>query len=1001
MGVRSRLAKVFGTSAPASVLAGQAASGMTPSTPFGPGAPIGPYDGFSRTPRSQNFTPGYNISARPRSHERVGFETLRGLIEAYDIASICIWHRIDSIRSLEWSLVASEAHEGDISDAVATGMAALKKPDRQTPFNTWLGSYLFDILAYDAGTLSRMRNRAGRTVGLRVIDGTTIAPLLDEWGNTPEADAPAYTQYANGLPWNSLRTKDLIYQPFRKTASSPYGHAPMESVLLNANTDLRFQAYFLQRFTEGNLPAAFASAPETWTPEQIEDFQEAWDAMLLGDQAVKSQVKWIPGGSKFAWSNEKDFNDVFSLHLMRKTASALSVVPSDMGFTESVNKSSGESQSDVQHRIGDVPIAKHVDDILSSFLQDDLGLPLKFQFDLGEEQDDRLATAQADDMYIKNGVIGSSEVRELRFGKTEPGGRPVPRFIFSSRSGPIPLSSLYAVAGPVDLDTAAPEPGAPLPHTAFDGVEGTQPSPPLPTIPLAEQEYGPSAIPPAVPVAKDGEAGCAPTAGITSATGITGYDLVGHHRDGDEEEEAGLIKAELTAYRSFCKARRRTGKWRDFQFRVVDPVRAHRLNDAGRLTVRKAAGDTAVAGLAVQAADTGRVLMLQRALDEDDPASGTWEMPGGHIEDGENTLQAAAREWCEETGLPLPDGQRTGTWVSPNGIYEGIVWTIPREDAVPLDSDRDQITNPDDPDGDTVEAIAWWDPAQLPGNPAVRQELLDNIDAVMAALSCTPVVKARAEDWPGWSHDLDASAHWAPLIAGAFTGALTTTRAEHLARDYAGQPAPSDDQGDDAATAAALTWLTAQGLDLAAPLAEVLTGVYTDGYLIGAVSAQATVDGQSPDFGDWTPGDTAKAKDLIGQRGTDGLTKLLGTVPTASRAMAATKLKGLAKVLHGGVKRGDPPAVIGTALLAVLNGLSGALAIAITEITRASGAGALFAYQENQVGQTRWILDPSIGTCAACIANAAASPMPTGAQYPSGDTSPPVHTRCRCALGPA
>jgi len=43
-----------------------------------------------------------------------------------------------------------------------------------------------------------------------------------------------------------------------------------------------------------------------------------------------------------------------------------------------------------------------------------------------------------------------------------------------------------------------------------------------------------------------------------------------------------------------------------------------------------------------------------------------------------------------------------------------------------------------DPDGDPIETIAWWDPADLPGNPAIRSELLADIDAVMAALGCTP-----------------------------------------------------------------------------------------------------------------------------------------------------------------------------------------------------------------------------------------------------------------------
>ena len=64
---------------------------------------------------------------------------------------------------------------------------------------------------------------------------------------------------------------------------------------------------------------------------------------------------------------------------------------------------------------------------------------------------------------------------------------------------------------------------------------------------------------------------------------------------------------ELAAFRRFERARRKNGEWRDFKFRAVERVCGHNLNDAGRLAVRKAAGEVAVAGLAVLAADTGRV----------------------------------------------------------------------------------------------------------------------------------------------------------------------------------------------------------------------------------------------------------------------------------------------------------------------------------------------------------------------------------------------------------
>ena len=65
------------------------------------------------------------------------------------------------------------------------------------------------------------------------------------------------------------------------------------------------------------------------------------------------------------------------------------------------------------------------------------------------------------------------------------------------------------------------------------------------------------------------------------------------------------------------------------------------------------------------------------------------------------------------------------------------MWTTDNEASVPVRGEA-FIPNPDDPDGDAVEAVMWVDPADLPGNPMLRPELAADLDAVMAALGCAP-----------------------------------------------------------------------------------------------------------------------------------------------------------------------------------------------------------------------------------------------------------------------
>lgn len=133
------------------------------------------------------------------------------------------------------------------------------------------------------------------------------------------------------------------------------------------------------------------------------------------------------------------------------------------------------------------------------------------------------------------------------------------------------------------------------------------------------------------------------------------------------------------------------------------------------------------AGLAVVAQDTGRVLMLQRSLDPEDPAQGKWEFPGGTLDPGETPIEAAIREFQEETGHKLPKGVYSAQYLSANGVYKLFVYTISSEQDLDINLDHEDrhVLNPDDPDGDQIETLAWWNTQDLKDNPALRQEAQD------------------------------------------------------------------------------------------------------------------------------------------------------------------------------------------------------------------------------------------------------------------------------------
>lgn len=84
-----------------------------------------------------------------------------------------------------------------------------------------------------------------------------------------------------------------------------------------------------------------------------------------------------------------------------------------------------------------------------------------------------------------------------------------------------------------------------------------------------------------------------------------------------------------------------------------------------------------VAGLAIVRFDgEPSVFLSQRSYDEtdDEDVRETWEFPGGHLNPGEEPFAAAAREFEEEIGFPLPPGEVIDGWRSEDGHYQCFLY---------------------------------------------------------------------------------------------------------------------------------------------------------------------------------------------------------------------------------------------------------------------------------------------------------------------------------------
>ena len=586
--------------------------------PFAPGRPLTPFYGYNRRPRQWDYVVGRNITTEPRD-SRIPFTVLQQIVDGYDVAQICARHIIHDLMSMKLRFVPMEGLDDPAKKEIAAAKAFFRHPDGKRPFAQWFYAWAWDTFTVDAGALYKQRDKAGNLIGLKYMDGRTLAPMVDYFGDIPSDEAPAFVQFIMGIPWNWLRWSDIIYQPRWPLSYSPYGLPPIESVLINANTDVRLQMYFLDFFKAGNVPEAFATAPPDQSdPDSLAEWQETFDAWTMGDQAKRWGLRWLPAGTDIHPTKPTQFDPQVAEYVMRRTVAAYGLVPHDLGFTDEVNRATGDTQMDVQFRISTMPNVEYYEAIFNDILQLELGLPVEAHFDTGREKEDRLMEAQAHQLYVQMGAESPDEVREQVLSLPVNSDERVPRF-FSSRTGPIPLSAIIAVAGQIDPDTGAPLPGTvaaqeyiwpgmmqPDPAGGKAGLAKPADSPPPQLNPDRVHEEGgnPNFTPmaPYGPKATSRRMDQTPRA-RTDASG-QGYGTVaGNLRPSVTKE----VESELKAFRNFVKKRAELGVWRDFHFNFVDDVTAEAANAYAREAFAKAdgAGD----------ADPKGVIAAQGALD--------------------------------------------------------------------------------------------------------------------------------------------------------------------------------------------------------------------------------------------------------------------------------------------------------------------------------------------------------------------------------------------------
>jgi hypothetical protein len=486
---------------------------MIASVPFAPGMPIIPgainpprSDSGRPDPRRYEFQVAQNINIT--ATKLVPFATLRAAADQIDILRRCIEVLKAKISGLEWDIVlAEDSAEKIITEIGGNHVRAMsvareryteeisrlrefwEQPDPTNGllFTDWLNIALEEILVLDAWAVWPQPSVGGDLLGLQILDGSTIKPLIDDRGMRPQAPYPAFQQILFGFPRSEFAASDgkenadgeftsdeLSYLIRNRRTMTVYGYSPTERALALADIYLRRQQWLRAEYTDGVTPELLMKTDANFgnNPDLLRAYENIFNDDLAGQTEQRKRVRLLPTGMEpvqFEGYGER-FKDTLDEYLVNSICGHYGVMPSEIGFNPKGGLGGGGfqlGQAESSEVIGAIPLANWVGRMLSHLSYTYLGMPRELEFKFMESgRQDLESIARTRDIETKSGSLTLNESRSR-------GGMPLiespvadmPMIVtgngayFVTESGVIPFdSALEGVSAPAE-DAIAIESG--------------------------------------------------------------------------------------------------------------------------------------------------------------------------------------------------------------------------------------------------------------------------------------------------------------------------------------------------------------------------------------------------------------------------------------------------------------------------------------------------------------------------------------------------------------
>lgn len=456
--------------APSEVQRPQAAPPGDSQTFFGPGTPLPPIAPYGDAAgRAFDFQVGFNATTQPRRFEPISFTTLRALAE-YDLVRLAIETRKDQLVRVRWSILPKrppgQKHASPADAECEKLEKFFSKPDGIHGWEQWVRAIAEDSFVLDGVALYRRKTRSGEPYALEQVDASTISLMIDKTGRRPLPPNPAYQQILKGVPATEYTSDELTYSIRNPRPGRAYGLSQVEQIITYISLGLRRVTKQLQTYTDGNIPESLISVPESWTVQQIQQFQIYWDS-VMENPTVRRKARFVPAGMNYyPTHSDGQIYDQFDEWLARVVAYAFSLPATP--FVRQMNRATAESAYETALEEGLEPTLQWLKRLIDNEIEHFLGKP---GYELVWDNIRTLNPQEQQQVDLADIRAGVKSIDEVREGRGDP---PIglPHIIWGV--GPLGFMSVNAMKKAIQLGLDMPQPPPP-PDMGMGGVPGEDP----------------------------------------------------------------------------------------------------------------------------------------------------------------------------------------------------------------------------------------------------------------------------------------------------------------------------------------------------------------------------------------------------------------------------------------------------------------------------------------------------------------------------------------------